>query len=203
MTPRCLPVWFALILTLAIPIGTARANDDAASHSDAAPPDSAGAEHSPAEHSPAEPALAEPSAAEPSHQEAAPPEAAPPDYSSSDSYPSDEGEARSAPSGPAAGSRSDAEEQPAADNPEKKKGKKEKPYDYERSKYKSRELSENTKHTYRFNEKGDPVVSGEKKKPVAKKTKRSSSRASQPKLTPDSCGSAESCAEKKSDADAL
>ena len=64
-------------------------------------------------------------------------------------------------------------------------------------------MSENTTHTYRFNEKGEPVVPSEKKKIAAKKVKRSSSVSKEPKLAPDSCGSADSCAEKKSDADAL
>lgn len=156
-------------------------------------------------HSTAEPALAEPSAAEPdaesSHHEAAPPESAPLDYSSSESYPGDDGGARSESSG--SSPRSHEEDRPAEDDSENKKGKKAKPYDYERSKYKSRELSDNTTKTYRFNAKGEPVGAEEKKKPVAKKTKRSSSRSKERKPAPQSCGSADSCAEKKSDADAL
>ncbi len=43
-----------------------------------------------------------------------------------------------------------------------------KAYDYDRSKYKSRELAEGEIKTYRFNEKGDPVVPGAKKKAPAK-----------------------------------
>lgn len=49
-----------------------------------------------------------------------------------------------------------------------------KAYDYDRSKYKSRELTEGEIKTYRFNAKGEPVVPGGKKKPVAAKGKKRS-----------------------------
>lgn len=47
--------------------------------------------------------------------------------------------------------------------PAKKKPVK-KAYDYDRSKYKSRELAEGEIKTYRFNAKGDPVLPADKKK---------------------------------------
>lgn len=78
--------------------------------------------------------------------------------------------------------------------PPKKKG-----FDYERSKYKSKEPAQTT--NYRFNEKGEPV-SADKKKAPAKKKKRSEP----PEVTEESaeaCGSDSSCIEKKADADAL
>lgn len=78
--------------------------------------------------------------------------------------------------------------------PPKKKG-----FDYERSKYKSKEPAQTT--NYRFNEKGDPV-SADKKKAPAKKKKRSEP----PEITEESsepCGSADTCLEKKAEADAL
>jgi hypothetical protein len=43
-----------------------------------------------------------------------------------------------------------------------------KAYDYDRSKYKSRELAEGEIKTFRFNEKGEAVVPGAKKKAPAK-----------------------------------
>ncbi|MBI5245888.1 MAG: hypothetical protein HY923_01805 [Elusimicrobia bacterium] len=78
--------------------------------------------------------------------------------------------------------------------PAKKKG-----FDYERSKYKSKEPSQTT--NYKFNEKGEPI-SGEKKKAPAKKKKRSEPPEEDP-LKPEGCGSEDNCAEKKSEADAL
>ncbi len=78
--------------------------------------------------------------------------------------------------------------------PAKKKG-----FDYDRSKYKSKEPSQTT--NYKFNEKGEPV-SADKKKAPAKKKKRSEP----PEVTEEtaeSCGSSDSCLEKKADADAL
>lgn len=74
--------------------------------------------------------------------------------------------------------------------PPKKKG-----FDYERSKYKAKEPSQ-TKN-YKFNEKGEPVSSAKKKAPAKKKK-----RAEPPEIT-EACGSAESCLEKKAEADAL
>ena len=96
-----------------------------------------------------------------------------------------------------------AESAPAA--PVKKKAaKKKKPYDYERSKYKSRELTDNTQNTYRFNEKGEPVVAAEakagaKKKAVPKKHLRSEPADEEMPAKPDACGPSESCAEKKAE----
>lgn len=89
----------------------------------------------------------------------------------------------------------------AADGPKKKKAAvKKKGYDYERSKYKSRALSESTQSSYRFNEKGEPVT-GAKKKPAAKKKVRS--EPPEEAFKPEPCGSEERCVEKKADADAL
>jgi hypothetical protein len=56
--------------------------------------------------------------------------------------------------------------------PAKKKPVK-KGYDYDRSKYKSRELAEGEIKTYRFNEKGDPVIPADKKKKSVPAKKRS------------------------------
>ena len=78
----------------------------------------------------------------------------------------------------------------------KKKTAKKKAFDYDRSKYKSREPS--TTSNYKFNEKGDPI---EAKKPAAKKKKRS--EPPEAKEGAEACGSEGSCAEKKSEADAL
>ncbi len=58
--------------------------------------------------------------------------------------------------------------------PKPKPKKKAKPYDYDRSKYKSRDLADGELKTYRFNEKGDPVIPGGKKKPAAAKGKKRS-----------------------------
>jgi len=83
--------------------------------------------------------------------------------------------------------------------PKKKTPAKKKGFDYERSKYKSKEPAQTT--NYRFNEKGEPI-SGEKKKAPAKKKKRSEPPEVDP-LKGEACGSEDSCAEKKSEADAL
>jgi hypothetical protein len=80
----------------------------------------------------------------------------------------------------------------------KKKAAKKKTFDYERSKYKSREPSQTS--IYKFNEKGDPI---EAKKPAPKKKKRSEPPESEAKEGSEACGSEGSCAEKKSEADAL
>ena len=81
----------------------------------------------------------------------------------------------------------------------KKAGAKKKGFDYERSKYKSREPSQTP--SYKFNEKGDPI-SGETKKKASKKKKRSEPPEDE-SLKPEACGSEDNCAEKKSEADAL
>lgn len=82
----------------------------------------------------------------------------------------------------------------------KKKGaKKKKGFDYEASKYKSREPSQTP--TYKFNAAGDPIRPSDKKAAAKKKKKRS-----EPPETGSSandCGSEESCADRKSEADAL
>lgn len=54
----------------------------------------------------------------------------------------------------------------------KPKKKPAKTYDYERSKYKSRELAEGEIKTYRFDAQGEPVRPGAKKKPAPGKKKR-------------------------------
>ena len=79
----------------------------------------------------------------------------------------------------------------------KKKPAKKKGFDYDRSKYKSKEPPQTS--TYKFNEKGEPVV--EKKKAPAKKKKRS--EPPEEDVKPESCGGEASCIEKKSEADAL
>lgn len=95
---------------------------------------------------------------------------------------------------------------PAASiKPVKKKaavGKK-KAYDYERSKYKSREMSENSSYSYRFNEKGEPISNTVKKKAASKKKKRSEPPEEEIKEKIGACGSEENCAAKNAEADAL
>jgi hypothetical protein len=99
-----------------------------------------------------------------------------------------------------------AEDEPAKDEapkpepkPSKKKAAaKKKTFDYERSKYKSREISQ-TSH-YKFNENAEPI-GADAKKPSAKKKKRS--EPPEMKEGAQACGSEENCAEKKSEADAL
>lgn len=86
-----------------------------------------------------------------------------------------------------------------APKPSKKKPAKKKTFDYDRSKYKSREPSQTP--TYKFNDKGEPVT-GEKKKAASKKKKRSEPPEDE-SLKPEGCGSEDNCAEKKSEADAL
>ncbi len=91
---------------------------------------------------------------------------------------------------------------PAAEETKPKKKKapaKKKGFDYERSKYKSREPS--PVNHYRFNEKGDPV-SGEAKKKATKKKKRSEPPEDE-SINTGACGAEGTCAEKKSEADAL
>lgn len=93
-----------------------------------------------------------------------------------------------------AGASSFAGESP---KPGKKKSVKKKTYDYERSKYKSRDLTDNTHNTYRFNEKGEPVVSGEKKSSADDDSKAQGAPAQDAKAQPEACGPSKSCAEKK------
>ncbi len=82
----------------------------------------------------------------------------------------------------------------------KKATPKKKGFDYERSKYKSKEPSQTS--TYKFNEKGEPI-SADKKKAPAKKKKRSEPPEMGSQDTTEACGSDGSCIEKKADADAL
>ncbi|MCM2304328.1 MAG: hypothetical protein NDJ72_06465 [Elusimicrobia bacterium] len=86
--------------------------------------------------------------------------------------------------------------------PKAKKKPAKKGYDYERSKYKSRSPEEGAS-TYRFNENGDPVDPNAKKKAQAKKKKRSEPPEIGSGDGAGACGSEESCAEKKTEADAL
>lgn len=94
----------------------------------------------------------------------------------------------------------DAEMKPASKPSKKKTPAKKKPYDYDRSKYKSREPAQTS--TYKFNAKGEPV-SAETKKPSANQKKRSGPPEAESKDGSAACGSAESCAEKKIEDDAL
>lgn len=84
----------------------------------------------------------------------------------------------------------------------KKKPAKKKGYDYDRSKYKSRSPEEGAS-TYRFNENGDPVDAAAKKKASPKKKKRSEPPEIGSADGAGACGSEETCAEKKTEADAL
>src|SRR4051812_18014985 len=79
----------------------------------------------------------------------------------------------------------------------KKKGAKKKGYDYERSKYKSKDLNTAETHSYRFNAKGEPV---EAKKKAAAKKKRSSEPPEADALGAPACGADESCKPKPSEA---
>jgi hypothetical protein len=71
------------------------------------------------------------------------------------------------------------------------------------SKYKSRELTENSDHIYRFNENGEPLGSAPKKKAAAKTKKKTSSASDDKDEKTGACSSDEPCAEKSPDADAL
>ena len=86
--------------------------------------------------------------------------------------------------------------------PSKKKAaaKKKKTFDYDKSKYKSREISQTP--TYKFNDKGEPIKAEAKKKASVKK-KRSEPPEVGAQEGSEGCGSEENCAEKKTEADAL
>ena len=88
-----------------------------------------------------------------------------------------------------------------APKPSKKKPSKKKAFDYERSKYKSREPSPT--NVYKFNEKGDPITAETKKKSSVKKKKRSEPPEVGSQEGSEACGAEDSCAEKKTEADAL
>lgn len=79
----------------------------------------------------------------------------------------------------------------------KKKPAKKKGYDYERSKYKSQAPSQGS--TYKFDEKGEPIVAGSKKKAPAKKKRSEPPEAE----SAEACGLEETCADKKTEADSL
>jgi len=93
-----------------------------------------------------------------------------------------------------------AETNPAP-KPSKKKAAKKKSFDYDKSKYKSREISQTP--TYKFNDKGEPITAETKKKAAVKKKKRSEPPEIGPQEGAEGCGSEDSCAEKKTEADAL
>ena len=89
------------------------------------------------------------------------------------------------------------------EKPSKKKAaaKKKKTFDYDKSKYKSREPAQTT--NYKFNEKGEAITAESKKKAAAKKKKRSEPPEAEAKEGSEACGSEDTCAEKKTEADAL
>ncbi|MEQ1918399.1 MAG: hypothetical protein ABL955_04310 [Elusimicrobiota bacterium] len=89
------------------------------------------------------------------------------------------------------------------EKPSKKKAaaKKKKTFDYDKSKYKSREISQTP--TYKFNDKGEPITAETKKKAAVKKKKRSEPPEVGSPEGSEACGSEENCAEKKTEADAL
>lgn len=96
-----------------------------------------------------------------------------------------------------------AQDEPVQDEdakPKPKKKAKKKAFDYEKSKYKSLEPSQ-TK-SYKFNDKGDPIDPDAKKKAAAKKKKKA---AEPPEMSEagEGCGGEDSCAEKRTEADAL
>jgi hypothetical protein len=96
--------------------------------------------------------------------------------------------------------KAEVAEEGSESKPKKKKAPaKKKGFDYERSKYKSKEPS--PVNHYRFNEKGDPV-GDETKKKASKKKKRSEPPEGE-SLNTGACGAEGTCSEKKSDADAL
>lgn len=73
------------------------------------------------------------------------------------------------------------------------------------SKYKSRELVENSEHSYRFDENGNPknASAAPKKKLSAKSAKKSSTASDDKDEKPGACSTDEPCTVKNSDADAL
>ncbi len=89
---------------------------------------------------------------------------------------------------------------PAKKKTAQKKPAKKKSYDYDRSKYKAREPAQTS--AYKFNAKGEPIGAATKKSSANQK-KRSEPPEAELKNGSAACGSAESCAEKKIEADAL
>jgi hypothetical protein len=98
----------------------------------------------------------------------------------------------------ALGAATTPEEKPAK---KKAAAKKKKSFDYDKSKYKSREISQTS--AYKFNEKGEPITAETKKKAAVKKKKRSEPPEIGSQEGSEGCGSEDSCAEKKTEADAL
>ncbi len=90
---------------------------------------------------------------------------------------------------------------PALNPAKKKAAKKKKPYDYDRSRYKSREPSQTP--NYKFNEKGEPIRTEKKKNLSLKKKKRSEPPEAELKEGSEACSAQDSCAAKKTEADAL
>lgn len=86
-----------------------------------------------------------------------------------------------------------------ARKPAKNKAAKKKPYDYERSKYKSREPPPTS--AYKFNDKGEPISADTKKK--AKKKKRSEPPEVGTREGAAGCSLEDNCADRKTEADAL
>lgn len=95
-------------------------------------------------------------------------------------------------------SAASGEEAPAPKKKKKKPAKK--AFDYEKSKYKS--VAEPT-GTYRFNDKGDPIVKETKKKTVKKKKRSEPPEAEAKEGSSESCGLEAGCGGNKSEADAL
>ncbi len=88
-----------------------------------------------------------------------------------------------------------------ATKPSKKKSPvKKKTYDYAKSQYKSREPAQITH--YKFNKKGEPIVSGAKK-PFVKNKKRSGPAQNKAQKEAATCDFGESCPAQKTEADAL
>lgn len=71
------------------------------------------------------------------------------------------------------------------------------------SKYKSRELSEGSEHSYRFDARGTPVGGGPKKKQAEKGKKKPSGPPDGTEEKTRACSAEEPCAGKDADADAL
>ncbi|MEK7233959.1 MAG: hypothetical protein AAB268_09105 [Elusimicrobiota bacterium] len=88
-----------------------------------------------------------------------------------------------------------------ASKPSKKKAAKTQAFDYEKSRYKSREISQTP--TYKFNAKGEPITAQTKKKASTKKKRRSEPPEIGSQEGAEGCGSGAGCAEKHTEADAL
>ena len=71
------------------------------------------------------------------------------------------------------------------------------------SRYKSRELTESSERTYRFDARGNPISGDKKKEAVKTKKKPSAPPEEPPEEKPGACTLEAPCPEKGSDADAL